>query len=154
MLGMCPNGFPWWMPPLPLAPLSIQPMKRTCLLLSLALLLGACTSQVVENIPLPEHPRPDFERPQWENLNGYWNFGFEENNLDQRILVPFPWGSALSEVEDKGDIAWYSREITIPRSWKGKRVFLVVGASDWKTEVWLNGESLGCHDECRGSGTG
>jgi len=121
-------------------------MKRSCLLLSVMLLLGACTSQVVENIPLPEHPRPDFERPQWENLNGYWNFGFEENNLDQRILVPFPWGSALSEVEDKGDIAWYSREITIPRSWKGKRVFLVVGASDWKTEVWLNGESLGYHE--------
>ena len=121
-------------------------MKRSCLLLSVMLLLGACTSQVVENIPLPEHPRPDFERPQWENLNGYWNFGFEENNLDQRILVPFPWGSALSEVEDKGDIAWYSREITIPRSWKGKRVFLVVGASDWKTEVWLNGNNLGYHE--------
>ena len=32
-------------------------MKRTCLLLSLALLLGACTSQVVENIPLPLNVR-------------------------------------------------------------------------------------------------
>ena len=79
-------------------------MKRTCLLLSLALLLGACTTQVVENIPLPEHPRPDFERPQWENLNGYWNFGFEENNLDQRILVPFPWGSPLSEVKTRATL--------------------------------------------------
>ena len=121
-------------------------MKRSCLLLSLMLLLGACAPKAVENIPLPEHPRPDFERSQWANLNGYWNFGFDQNNLDQRILVPFPWGSPLSEVEDKGDIAWYSRDITIPRAWKGKRVFLVVGASDWKTEVWLNGECLGYHE--------
>ena len=92
-------------------------MKRSCLLLSLMLLLGACAPKAVENIPLPEHPRPDFERSQWANLNGYWNFGFDQNNLDQRILVPFPWGSPLSEVEDKGDIAWYSRDITIPRAW-------------------------------------
>ena len=28
-------------------------------------------------IPLPEHPRPDWERPQWVNLNGEWDFGFE-----------------------------------------------------------------------------
>ena len=110
-----------------------------------ALLLGACTPKTV-NIPLPEHPRPDFERAEWLNLNGYWAFTFDAAAadkaladkscaaLDQRILVPFPWGSKLSEVEDKGDIAWYGREITVPKAWEGKRVFLVVGASDWNVE--------------------
>jgi hypothetical protein len=121
-----------------------------------ALLLGACTPKTV-NIPLPEHPRPDFERAEWLNLNGYWAFTFDAAAadkaladkscaaLDQRILVPFPWGSKLSEVEDKGDIAWYGREITVPKAWEGKRVFLVVGASDWETTAWLDGEQAGSH---------
>ena len=122
------------------------------------LLLGACNdTRVAESIPLPEHPRPDFERAQWVNLNGHWAFTFDESLaakalsdkdcsvLDQSILVPFPWGSKLSEVEDKGDIAWYGREISVPESWKGKRVFLVIGASDWDTQVWLDGQEIGRH---------
>lgn len=28
-------------------------------------------------IPLPEHPRPDFLRERWLNLNGAWQFRFE-----------------------------------------------------------------------------
>ena len=31
-----------------------------------------------ENIPLPEHPRPDFERSNWINLNGEWDFTFDK----------------------------------------------------------------------------
>ena len=133
-------------------------MKRFVLILCAAgaLLLAACTPKTV-NIPLPEHPRPDFERADWLNLNGYWAFTFDAAaaqkalsdkscaSLDQRILVPFPWGSKLSEVEDKGDIAWYGREITVPKAWEGKRVFLVVGASDWETTAWLDGVEAGTH---------
>ena len=96
--------------------------------------------------PLPEHPRPDFRRSNWENLNGYWDFGFDKDKIDQRILVPFPWGSPLSEVADSGDVAWYRREIRIPRDWKDKRVFLVIGAADWKTEAWLGEHYLGSHE--------
>ena len=49
-------------------------------------------------IPLPEHPRPDWERVQWVNLNGQWDFGFERGLYDKKITVPFGWGSALSGV--------------------------------------------------------
>ena len=133
--------------------------KNVFTVLALALLLfGACTENTPSvSIPLPEHPRPDFERSAWQNLNGYWSFTFDsaaadkalaENSLDafdQRILVPFPWGSKLSEVEDKGDVAWYGRDVTVPKSWKGKRVFLVIGASDWDTQVWLDGKEIGRH---------
>src|SRR5258708_29865965 len=28
-------------------------------------------------IPLPEHPRPDFQRVEWLNLNGRWRFAFD-----------------------------------------------------------------------------
>ncbi len=110
-------------------------------------------------IPLPEHPRPDWARAAWQNLNGDWKFAFDKQNLgvkekwfaaaddrfDKSILVPFPWGSALSGVKDEADTGWYRRDITVPASWKGKRVFLVVGASDHDTTAWFGDKRLGEH---------
>ncbi len=111
-----------------------------------------------QNIPLPEHPRPDFERGLWRNLNGVWQFEFDSldqgvnknwqngaSSFSKKITVPFPWGSKLSGVADKSDIAWYQREITIPAEWRDKRTFLTIGASDWETTVWLDGNLLGKH---------
>ena len=109
-----------------------------------------------QNIPLPEHPRPDFMRTEWLNLNGYWNFKFDNENVgesqkwfedpssfNKKILVPFPWGSKLSEVANEADIAWYARKIKIPETWKNKRIFVVVGASDWMTTGWFAGKPVG-----------
>lgn len=109
-------------------------------------------------IPLPEHPRPDFQRAKWLNLNGEWRFRFDPENaglpgqwakagsqFPNRIVVPFPWGSPLSGVSDEAPIAWYARSIQVPDDWRGKRVFLVVGACDWETQGWLDGKSLGSH---------
>ncbi len=128
-----------------------------------------------QDIPLPEHPRPDFERPAWVNLNGRWQFRFDpgDEGLVQKwqdgeaafplaITVPFPWGSALSGVSDRAQIGWYwgsalsgvsdraqigwyARTIEIPAGWKGQRVFLVIGAADWHTTAWLDGRKLGEH---------
>jgi hypothetical protein len=124
----------------------------------LLVLLIAPITALTQTIPLPEHPRPDFERRQWVNLNGVWQFEFD--SLDQglskkwnednasfthKITVPFPWGSKLSGVKDKADIAWYKRDLVIDASWKNKRTFLTIGASDWETTVWLDGKLLGTH---------
>ncbi len=110
-----------------------------------------------QDIPLPEHPRPDFQRDNWVNLNGTWRFAFdsldvgigekwyENPRFDQSITVPFSWGSSLSGVEDLTDIGWYSREIKIPEQWSGDRVFLVIGACDWKTTAWIDGNEVGTH---------
>jgi len=130
--------------------------SRQALLFFLLLLFIQLGHNVTGQIPLPEHPRPDFERQEWINLNGIWDFTFnqpteEKDSLwhkgliafNKQILVPFPWGSPLSEVEDKGDVGWYKRTVKIPESWNGKRVFLVIGASDWQTRGWLDGEYLG-----------
>jgi hypothetical protein len=100
--------------------------------------------------PLPEHPRPDLERVQWLNLNGYWDFTFDStrtvpSRFANKILVPFPWGSALSEVKDEADVAWYHKEIKIPATWTGKRIFLNIGASDWETSIYLDGVKIGNH---------
>ena len=126
------------------------------LLAAAAFAIASCTStepaEEVLDIPLPEHPRPDFQREGFINLNGHWHFTFDEalaagpaESYDMNIMVPFPWGSALSEVPDSADVAWYSRQITVPSEWAGKRVFLVVGASDWETTAWIDGQELGSH---------
>jgi hypothetical protein len=109
-----------------------------------------------DNIPLPEHPRPDFQRTDWINLNGPWQFRFDPQDAGVKerwsisaidfphtIMVPFPWGSKLSSIPNEGDIGWYRRTLTIPESWQSKRVYLVVGASDWTTTAWLDGKRLG-----------
>lgn len=109
-------------------------------------------------IPLPEHPRPDFEREAWVNLNGEWQFEFDPLNkglrenwfsgkikFSEKINVPFTWGSKLSGLEDKADIGWYQRNINVYDDWKNKRIFITIGASDWETTVWLDGEMIGKH---------
>ena len=61
-------------------------------------------------VPRPEHPRPQFRRPEWTNLNGEWAFAFDDEDaglaggwhrippedlrsgrspFDRRITVPF-----------------------------------------------------------------
>ncbi len=127
--------------------------------LALALLLAGSWPLAAQSaIPLPEHPRPDLERAAWLNLNGPWSFRSDKEDAGERerwfespsafplrIQVPFPWGSKLSGVSDEADIAWYARTIRIPEAWKGQRVFLVVGASDWKTGGWLDGQPIGSY---------
>jgi hypothetical protein len=124
------------------------------------ILVWVCIAHTVfsQVIPLAEHPRPDFERSLWKNLNGTWQFEFDsldigvkenwtegKKTFSNQITVPFPWGSKLSGVQDKSDIAWYQRDITTPPEWKDKRTFLTIGASDWETTVWLDGKMLGKH---------
>ena len=113
---------------------------------------------VAQEIPLPEHPRPDFERETWINLNGSWKFGFDSldvgvkdkwfsnaSHLPLSINVPFPWGSPLSGVPDKADIGWYQKNIKIDSNWKGKRIFITIGASDWESSIWIDDQLLGSH---------
>ncbi len=126
--------------------------------LLLLLTLGIGLSTVSAEIPLPEHPRPDFQRDRWLNLNGTWDFRFDPNDtgleqtwfdgntpLDQQITVPFSWGSPLSGVDDQADIGWYERSFTLPELWSDQRLFLVIGACDWHTSIWLNGQKIGEH---------
>ncbi len=110
-------------------------------------------------IPLPEHPRPDFRRGDWLNLNGTWAFRLDPSDAGLaagwsrsgppdpgKIVVPFSWASAASGVADTGYIGWYARDLRVPDAWRGRRVFLVIGAADWRTTAWLDGQELGTHE--------
>lgn len=114
------------------------------------------TPELPPGMPRPEHPRPDLYRTSWLNLNGYWEFletdedgeaPLGQEPFPEIIRVPFCREAPLSGLGRRGFVrnVWYRRRFTVPPLWRGRRVFLHVGASDWKTTVWVNGVRLGEH---------
>ena len=94
------------------------------------------------------------ERKEWKNLNGLWEYAIRPTgtqqpaDMDGQILVPFAVESSLSGVMKtlgKENELWYSREFTVPSSWKGKNILLHFGAVDWQADVWVNGVKMGQH---------
>jgi beta-galactosidase/beta-glucuronidase len=112
------------------------------------------------SIPRPEHPRPQFFRPDWKSLNGEWGFKIDSGDsglnrgwvldfaqIDDRINVPFCPESTLSGVAETDfmNVVWYHREFDVPASWKDRRVLLHFGAVDWSCRVCVNGIEVGQH---------
>lgn len=114
---------------------------------------------MLDKLPRPEYPRPDFEREQWLNLNGEWEFGFddrdvgeqeawyEKGKLPEKIIVPFCYQSKMSGIESKQmhEILWYRRDFDLPEGFADQRVFLNFGAVDYEAKVWVNGKLAGGH---------
>lgn len=109
-------------------------------------------------IPRPEHPDPQWERKNWKNLNGEWQFEIDygvsgeerglhqADSLSQKILVPFCPESALSGIQNTDFMlqVWYKRSVEFDlASLKNKRVILHFGAADYRTTVWINGQMAG-----------
>ena len=113
--------------------------------------------QSLRDIPRPEYPRPQFVREDWLNLNGEWEFAFDDANkgrelgwhyglpLERRIIVPFPYQSELSGINDKEvhEIVWYARSFEVPPAWRGQNILLNFGAVDYSTTLWINGQEVG-----------
>lgn len=118
-----------------------------------------CLNGFANPQPRPEYPRPQFERSQWVNLNGTWNFEFDfgesgkdrslqkAEQLSQQITVPFCPESKLSGVAhtDFINCLWYQRKLSIPADWSGKKILLNFGAVDYYTEIYIDGEFVQSH---------
>lgn len=105
------------------------------------------------------YPRPQFRRKQWQNLNGEWQFAFDDDNVGlkdkwytkndlpqaQTINVPFCVQSELSGIENKKDhpILWYKTSFT-PNENNG-RTILNIGAIDYISNLYINGNHVKTH---------
>ncbi len=112
------------------------------------------------SIPRPEHPKPQFQRSNWENLNGTWSFEIDNGRsgkdrglheadavLNAQIIVPFCPESELSGVGHKDFMlgVWYQRKVTLTEVQCAGRVFLHFGAVDHKCVAYVNGKKAGSH---------
>jgi beta-galactosidase/beta-glucuronidase len=130
-------------------------MRQAVLVASLA-----CGLSAAQPIPRPEHPQPQFQRVEWQNLNGPWDFEFDDSNagLDEnwasgarkfsrQITVPFCFESPASGIGDPSfhPWVWYRRSFTVPDAWQDRRILLHFGAVDYRAMVWINGQLAGSH---------
>ena len=107
-----------------------------------------------------EYPRPQFRREEWQNLNGEWEFAFDDKNegiksglwqgkkaLPLKINVPFTYEYPASGVGDAAqhDVVWYRRTFAIAEENRGRRALLCFNAADYQTDVWLNGAHVLTH---------
>ena len=107
---------------------------------------------------IKDYPRPQMVRNTWINLNGPWDFAFDDENRGEKegwskgfdselsILVPFTYETKLSGIEDTDshDNIWYHKELNIYKK-TDKRYILHLEGCDYKTKVWINGEFAGIH---------
>ncbi|MCC5939469.1 MAG: beta-galactosidase [Lunatimonas sp.] len=110
--------------------------------------------QVDPGNPLPEYPRPQMERANWQTLNGLWSYAILAKGSPRpathegNILVPFAVESALSgvgrEVGTEQEL-WYRKIVQTAKPRRNERLLLHFGAVDWETEVFVNGTSVGLH---------
>ena len=101
-----------------------------------------------------EYPRPALARPQWQNLNGQWDYAITPltqsdapTQWQGQVLVPFSIESKLSGVQrllDSSEALWYRR--TFQASKKGdQRLRLNFEAVDYRCLALVNGKQVGEH---------
>ena len=106
---------------------------------------------------IKDYPRPQFERENWTNLNGEWNFAFDDENIGEKqkyfnnfpnalkINVPFTYETKLSGIGDQRghNNIWYNRTVTLSETDLKGRLLLHFEGSDYYTKIWVNGQFVG-----------
>ena len=107
-----------------------------------------------------EYPRPQFVREHWLNMNGEWDFRFDDGNIGEReqwfnslegnlkIQVPFAYETKASGIGEPEfhPYVWYQRQFSVPTEQQGKQVILNFQAVDYVALVWINGVFVVRHE--------
>lgn len=92
------------------------------------------------------------------SLDGFWRFAADRNNegealnwhkhlqADREISVLASWNEQYQDLMHYFGIGWYEREFVLPASLKGEHVFIRIGAANYLTTVWINGQRVGEHE--------
>ncbi len=107
-----------------------------------------------------DYPRPQFVRNNWENLNGIWDFRFDDEDAGEReswyedfpgtmkIRVPFTYETKASGIQDERshNYIWYGRKFQVDAELLEKNDYILhFEGSDFLTKVWVNGQYAGSH---------
>ncbi|MFC3747027.1 glycoside hydrolase family 2 protein [Paenibacillus sp. GCM10012306] len=106
------------------------------------------------------YPRPQFVRSQWLDLNGEWDFSFDDDKVGVaerwmdhfpaalKINVPFTYETKASGIgnEKFHPQIWYRRNLTLSPEAVGKRTILHFEGVDYKATCWVNGSFAGEHE--------
>lgn len=110
------------------------------------------------NCYIKNYPRPQFVRKEWENLNGNWDFRFDDENIGEQeqwyqnfggelvIQVPFTYETKLSGIQDekRHDYIWYHRTINVDKAKLERNRYVIhFEGSDFLTKLWVNGQYAG-----------
>lgn len=108
---------------------------------------------------IQNYPRPLMTRPDWINLEGEWDFIFDEHNIgctaswekdfpkeSKKIIVPYSYHTKNSGIFDTTShpYMWYKKQISL-ESYESKRVLLHFEAVDYECKVFVNGIEVGSH---------
>lgn len=109
---------------------------------------------------IKDYPRPQLVRKDWMNLNGSWQFAFDDEDRGEMdcwfqtfpealtIEVPFTYETKLSGIGDETEhnVVWYKRELALMEAEKDSdRYLLHFEGSDYLTRVWVNSTYVGEH---------
>lgn len=105
-------------------------------------------------------PKPQMVRRDWVDLNGEWDFCFDDDNIghkdaaftrpgffDRKIIVPYAYQTKNSGIGLNEDhpVVWYRRLLPIMKN-QEKRYLLHFEAVDYKADIYLDGQHLYCHE--------
>lgn len=108
-----------------------------------------------------DYPRPQFVRDEWVDLNGKWDFSFDDSDIGEvsgwykklpaqkKILVPFTYETKMSGIGDESvhNQIWYQRTFDVSPACLGQdRLYLHLEGADYRTKVWVNGIYVGLHE--------
>ena len=106
------------------------------------------------------YPNPQFIRENWIDLNGEWQFTFDDENIGEvdknfiknefykrNIIVPYSYHTKNSGIglNEDHQVVWYKKDLDLNVK-KEKRYILNFGAVDYKCDIWINENHIFTHN--------